>query len=61
MKSIHFLVTWEIDIYAESAQEAAEIARDIQTDKSNEATVFEVKNSKTGEVETVDLIEYGED
>lgn len=37
-----YLVTWEIDIDADSPKEAAEKARHIQLDPESMATVFEV-------------------
>lgn len=37
-----YRVMWKIDIYAESAEQAAQIAREIQSDPESTATVFEV-------------------
>lgn len=38
----NFHVTWEIDLEADSHEEAAKIARDIQLDPDSIATVFDV-------------------
>ena len=38
-----YLVTWNIDIQADSAEEAARIALDIQRDPESIATVFYVR------------------
>ena len=40
-----YLVTWEIDIEADSPEEAAREARAIQADHESEALVFEVCKS----------------
>ena len=48
-----FLVTWEIDISADTAREAAEIAETIQRDPSSFATVFTVVDDD-GNSECVD-------
>jgi len=52
MKS--FLVTWKIDIEAETPEEAAIEALRIQQDMESEATHFEVKDKKTNKVKEVD-------
>ena len=46
----HYLVRWEIDIVAESPQEAAEKARRCQTRAGTQATVFDVFEPDTGPV-----------
>ena len=38
----HYLIRWEIDLVAESPQEAAEKARRCQTRAGTQATVFDV-------------------
>ena len=38
----NYRVKWEIDIYANSAREAAQEAQAIQRDKESTATVFQV-------------------
>ena len=43
--SKHYLVTWEIDIWADSPAAAAEIARDCQTDPNTTATIFKVQRA----------------
>lgn len=53
MKS--YLVTWVIDIEANSPEEAAQEALDIMRDEESTATIFDVKwegNTKTIEVGT---------
>ena len=44
----HYLVRWEIDIVAESPQEAAEKARRCQTRAGTLATVFDVYEAYSG-------------
>ena len=48
-----YLVTWTIDIDAESPEEAAVEALRIQQDPESEADHFEVKNQKTKKVTAV--------
>ena len=50
-----FKVTWEIELYAESAEDAARAALKIQRDPDSSATVFNVENVKTKEIEEIDL------
>lgn len=50
-----FYVSWEIDIDAENAQEAAETALAIQRDPDSLATIFDVLDSDNGELTQVDL------
>lgn len=38
----HYVVTWEIDVFANDPQQAAEIALDIQRDPESEAIFFTV-------------------
>lgn len=40
-----YLVTWRIDIEADSPREAARMALDIQRDPDSIATVFEIRDS----------------
>ena len=55
---MQYLVKWEIDIEADSAQEAAQKALEIQRDSGSEAVVFDVCNPDTGStIESVDLLE----
>ena len=49
-----YKVIWEVDIDANSPLEAVKLAREIQTDSSNIANVFTIKNSQTLEVLTID-------
>lgn len=51
-----YLVTWEIDIYADSPQEAAEKAWDHIRHPDSTANVFNVID-KDGDMTTVDLEE----
>lgn len=50
-----YRVIWTIDFDADTAEDAAEIALDIQRDSLSDATVFEVINQDTGEKITIDL------
>jgi hypothetical protein len=50
-----FLVTWKIDLDADTHKEAAELARALQLDDSSIATCFDVRNSETGETQHIDL------
>lgn len=51
----HYIVTWVIDIEADSAEEAAKQALDIQRDECSEATFFQVEHCATGDQFTVDM------
>jgi hypothetical protein len=44
-----YLVTWEIEVYAESAEEAARNAQCIQRDPTSITAYFTVTNIDTGE------------
>lgn len=50
-----YLVTWEIELDADSPEEAAEVAREIHRDPDSLATHFEVIDSVTGRVVVVDV------
>ncbi len=50
-----YRVSWEIDIEADSPQEAAQLAREINRDMFSTATVFSVQDEVTGQTWTVDL------
>ena len=50
-----YLVTWQIDIEADSYREAAEQALVIQRDPDSTATVFDVHRKRTGHFVRVDL------
>ena len=53
-----YLVTWEINISAKSAREAAEQALKIQRDPNSTATIFQVWAEDTDmEPDTIDLSE----
>lgn len=52
-----YLVTWEIDIYADSPEEAAKEAFEIMQDKDNSATAFTVMEHSTNETTIVDINE----
>lgn len=52
-----YLVRWEINIEAYSAQEAAQIALQIQRDQGSEATWFRVQ-AEDGATTFVDLCPY---
>ena len=49
-----YKVIWAIDIEADSHQEAAEIALDIQRDPDSIATIFEVTDTDNKEAQMVD-------
>jgi len=51
-----YVVTWEIDIGAESPREAAELAFQIMQDRNMEAQYFDVTEA-TGRIHHVDLQE----
>ena len=55
----NYSVVWEIDIEADSPEEAAETARYYQTVSGTTATVFEVWD-KMGKITRVDLLENEE-
>lgn len=53
---MEYLVTWVIDIEADSPQEAARKARACQTRKGTTAVVFDVCDKATGQTLSVDLL-----
>ena len=52
-----YRITWEIDLDADTAEDAARTARAIQLDTASIANVFEVRDAQTGEVKLIDLDE----
>ena len=50
-------VTWVIEVDEPNPLMAAREVRDIQLDRTNEATCFTVMNQGTGEVTDIDLLE----
>jgi len=56
-----YLVEWSIDIDAETPEEAAKLALEVQRDPESQGLFFEVTDDKTGECVTVDLFEGVED
>jgi hypothetical protein len=50
-----YLVSWTIEIEAESPQEAAEKALEIQQDPDSIATVFDVASNGQSQAITIDL------
>ena len=54
-----YVVTWEMDIQAESTEDAAREALMIMSDPASTATVFTV-TKRNGESETIDLLELDE-
>lgn len=56
-----YRVKWDIDIEADSPREAAKEALSIQRDPGSEAVVFEVVDTDSGEIFTIDLLEEGGD
>lgn len=55
----NYLVTWEIELEANSPEEAAKEAMKFQRDPDGWASMFTVWDTKTGKSEDVD-IEYGD-
>ncbi len=53
-----YLVSWEIELMAESAEQAAQLALEVQRDTKSMATVFQVHSEDN--TETIDLIDIGE-
>jgi hypothetical protein len=53
-----YLVTWKINVEAETADEAARRALEIQRDPDSTATVFDVVDEETGESETINLLNF---
>lgn len=53
--SKHYEVAWTIDIYADDPDEAAAKALEIQRDPESIATVFEVHDTVSDEVHTIDV------
>lgn len=54
---MEFRVTWEIDIEADSAKQAAQEARIIQLTPGMSATVFDVWAHAAGKMHRIDLVE----
>jgi hypothetical protein len=54
---VEFRVTWEIEIEADSAKQAAQEARIIQLTPGMSATVFDVWAHAAGKMHRIDLIE----
>jgi len=58
----HYEVKWEIDIYADSPEEAAQKALEIQRDPNSIATHFEVRKTSYSPVwEPIDLLTRDEE
>ena len=53
-----YFITWEIEIDADSAHEAAKKALIIQRDKDSLATVFRVHAENAAEGEDIDLSDF---
>ena len=54
---MEFRVTWEIEIDADSAKEAAQEARAVQLTPGMSATVFDVWAHAAGKMHRIDLVE----
>ena len=54
---MEYLVKWEIDIEADSPEEAAVIALDIQRDRLSNALCFTVTNKETKVEEDIEIEE----
>lgn len=52
----HYRVTWIVDVYAHTPDDAAREAYTMQTDKDTIATVYDVEDRETGETVAVDLL-----
>jgi hypothetical protein len=57
---MEYNVVWNIQIEAETPEEAARLALEIQRDPSSEATYFNVTDSQTGELSVVDAYDFGD-
>ena len=54
-----YLITWEIDVDADSPLEAVKQAREIQLEKGGQAVVFTATlNRRPSEKTTIDLLNY---
>jgi len=53
-----YLVTWEIDIEADSPEEAAKRALLIQRDQGSEATIFNVTEENSDKTQIIDGCEF---
>ncbi len=53
---MEYMVKWEIEVTADSPQEAAQIAGEIQLDPTSLATVFEVMD-EDGTIHTIDIMD----
>lgn len=53
----HYVVTWEVDIYAETPRQAAEQALAIHRDPESMATVFDVWTDDEDGTHRIDLLE----
>lgn len=56
MSERHYTVTWTIDVWADSPEEAAHKALRTQRDNDSIATVFDIKDMETQETETIDTL-----
>ena len=54
-EEIHYIVTWDIDIFTDTPLNAAKNALKIHRNKDSIATVFSVLDVKKGETYTIDL------
>jgi len=52
----HYTVTWTIDVWADSPDEAAHKALRTQHDTDSIATVFDIQDMETGTTETIDTL-----
>jgi len=50
-----FRIVWEIDLSAESFEQAGDLALEIQRDPASIATVFKITDQATGETRELDL------
>ncbi len=52
-----YTITWEIEFDAESPEEAARMALEVQRDKGSTLLVFDVTDGDTSILKTIDLEE----
>lgn len=52
----HYVVRWEIDIWAKNEKDAAHQAFEIQRDPNSIATVFDVVDAATGYGKSIDIL-----
>lgn len=57
MSGTLYKVMWEIELEADTAEDAARQALNIQRDPESIALLFDVENTETGELDLIDLLD----